>query len=31
VPLVGVDEAAARSAVKEAMYEAARTQTWVSL
>jgi predicted dehydrogenase len=30
-PLVGVREAAARSAVMEAMYEAARTQTWVDL
>ena len=31
VPLVGVREAATRSAVMEAMYEAARTQTWVTL
>ena len=30
VPLVGVHEAAARSAVMEALYEAARTQTWVT-
>lgn len=29
VPLVGVREAAARSAVMEALYEAARTRTWV--
>ncbi len=31
VPLVGVREAALRSAVMEAMYEAAKTQTWVEL
>jgi len=31
VPLVGVREAAVRSAVMEAMYQAARNQTWVAL
>jgi predicted dehydrogenase len=31
VPLVGVREAATRNRVMEAMYEAARTKTWVSL
>jgi predicted dehydrogenase len=31
VPLVGAREAAARSAVMEALYEAARTKTWVEL
>jgi len=31
VPLVGVREAAARSAVMAAMYEAAQNQTWVTL
>jgi predicted dehydrogenase len=30
VPLVGVDEAARRSAVMEALYRAARTQAWVT-
>jgi predicted dehydrogenase len=30
VPLVGVDEAALRSSVMEAMYEAARTRAWVA-
>lgn len=30
VPLVGVDEAARRSAVMEALYEAARTRAWVT-
>jgi len=30
VPLVGVQEAAARSAVMEALYESARTQQWVA-
>jgi predicted dehydrogenase len=31
VPLVGVREAALRSAVMEAMYEAAKTKTWVEI
>jgi predicted dehydrogenase len=29
-PLVGIDEAAVRSSVMEAMYEAARTKSWVT-
>jgi hypothetical protein len=31
VPLVGAREAALRSSVMEAMYEAAKTETWVDM